>query len=367
MKSIYSFILLFFVSLLFGQNSDLGFWKFDGDLKDNSSVDNNANLTGGPVFVEGRTSDNDSALYFDGINDGLTIAHFPEFNRDTLTISMWVKPENSILEDHPSFTYRIEWLLFKGTSTTPSASTHQLNMSQQDGELDKLGISSTKISSNQQYFNVLEDSIKPNKWHNIVSVLQGKNHYLYVDGELVGESIMDAFVSKNTDPISIAHIPNKSDRFYKGAIDDLKISPTAWTQADVYDEFGVDYCEHIIYDTVTVINAITILDTVTVMDTLIIDFDDPILFASENELSGTVKVYPNPTSDEVTLDFSTFAESTPHKIKIINSLSQPVFENYIHSDVLEIPLIDLGGEGTYYLIIKDEEGDIKVTKKIIVQ
>lgn len=82
-----------------------------------------------------------------------------------------------------------------------------------------------------------------------------------------------------------------------------------------------------------------------------------------NEMKNTYKLFPNPFSDKLNLDFSQ-AASSPEKIIIVNTVGQKVFETGDLPSKMEIDLTFLPS-GVYYVFVHDNgaiERPVKVIK-----
>ena len=122
-----------------------------------------------------------------------------------------------------------------------------------------------------------------------------------------------------------------------------------------------------IYDTtlVSVTDTINVFDTtyvsISVTDTLYID----ILITGVNNLSNTIKVYPNPANDVVIIDNGNYSAMSNYSISITNSLSQQVYSSLINTAQFQIPVSTLGSIGTYFIQILDGSNNVVETKQLI--
>jgi hypothetical protein len=114
------------------------------------------------------------------------------------------------------------------------------------------------------------------------------------------------------------------------------------------------------YDTVTIYD--TLLTTVT--DTLVIN--TTLNLASPNN-ENKIKIYPNPTSDYITIDNGNFAAMTGYSIKITNNVGQQVFQNVINQAQFKIDLSTWSGNGLYFVHLIDPQSNTVTIRKIILQ
>lgn len=111
----------------------------------------------------------------------------------------------------------------------------------------------------------------------------------------------------------------------------------------------------------------TITDTtfITVTDTLIINTTITSLNPPSN--SNTIKVFPNPTNDHITIDYGNFNVMNGYQLKIENSLGQQVFQTSITQQSDYLNLTAWGGNGLYFVHIIDPQGNTIDIRKIVLQ
>ena len=111
----------------------------------------------------------------------------------------------------------------------------------------------------------------------------------------------------------------------------------------------------------------TITDTtfITVTDTLIINTTITSLNPPSN--SNTIKVFPNPTNDHITIDYGNFLIMNGYQLKIENSLGQQVFQTSITQQSDYLNLTAWGGNGLYFVHIIDPQGNTIDIRKIVLQ
>jgi hypothetical protein len=103
---------------------------------------------------------------------------------------------------------------------------------------------------------------------------------------------------------------------------------------------------------------------ISVTDTLIINLN--LLSSEPLKYKNNIKVYPNPTSDQISIDCGdNFTTLQHHKIKISNALGQTVFSNTISQQIFTIDLSTWSGKGLYLMYILDAQDNIIDVRKII--
>ncbi len=116
--------------------------------------------------------------------------------------------------------------------------------------------------------------------------------------------------------------------------------------------------------------TISISDTCTtlisVTDTLIINTSITGITPPNN--LNTIKVFPNPANDHVTINYgSNFASMNGYSLKITNAIGQVVFATLINQQSSYVDLSTWSGNGIYFLQILDTQNNIIENRKIILQ
>ena len=111
----------------------------------------------------------------------------------------------------------------------------------------------------------------------------------------------------------------------------------------------------------------TIYDTtyVTVTDTLIINTSVTGINPPNN--LNTIKVFPNPASTHITIDYGNFGIMSSYQLQITNSLGQQMFQTAINQQSSYISLASWTGNGLYFVHIIDPQGNTIDIRKIVLQ
>ncbi len=118
-----------------------------------------------------------------------------------------------------------------------------------------------------------------------------------------------------------------------------------------------DTCIVTINDTIT--SLISVTDTL-IINTLITGLTPP------NNLN-TIKVFPNPTNNHITIDFGNFASMNGYILKITNSIGQIVFTTPINQQSSYIDLSTWSGNGIYFVQVIDSQNNTIENRKIVLQ
>ena len=119
--------------------------------------------------------------------------------------------------------------------------------------------------------------------------------------------------------------------------------------------------------TVNDTNTVTIIDTnyISVTDTLIIN--SVITGVNPPNNQNTIKVFPNPASTHINIDYGNFAIMSGYQLKITNSLGQQVFNTNIIQQSDYLDLSTWSGNGVYFVNIIDPQGNTIDIRKIVIQ
>lgn len=112
----------------------------------------------------------------------------------------------------------------------------------------------------------------------------------------------------------------------------------------------------IVYD--TIVCHVSVTDTL-IINTVLTGISPP------NNLN-TIKIYPNPASDHLNINTGNYSLMNGYTIKIINPLSQVVFQNLINQALFNISLSGWS-HGSYIIQILDATSNIIETKVLVLQ
>ena len=125
---------------------------------------------------------------------------------------------------------------------------------------------------------------------------------------------------------------------------------------------------------VAVINILdTCISNVTVYDTLLTTVTDTLVINAlitginpPNNLN-TLKVFPNPASTHITIDYGNFNAMSGYTLTIVNSIGQTVFTTPINQQTSYIDLSTWTGNGIYFVQLIDPQNNTIENRKIVIQ
>jgi len=119
----------------------------------------------------------------------------------------------------------------------------------------------------------------------------------------------------------------------------------------------IDTCIVTINDTITTLISVT--------DTLIINTQITGLTPPNN--LNTIKLFPNPANNHITIDYGNFASMNGYTLKITNSIGQIVFTTPINQQSNYVDLSSWSGNGIYFVQIIDTQNNTIENRKIVLQ
>lgn len=324
-------------------NGLIGWWPFSGNANDQSGNGNNGTVNGA-VLVNDRFGITNKAYNFDGLNDYIDLKYLDTLNNlSSFTLSVWFKSSsNNVVFGH--------W-----NSTNNPTGTVGLNMDiSVDNKISIDMVAGQSYTSNSQ----IDTSI----WNLICLSFDGKQTAnqdklkLYLNGQLISVNF-----NGNTVPNQIGNKSNSTffgargigpggiGGYNNGILDDIGIWDRVLNQKEISDLYDGNIC----------------YQTISVTDTLVIN----VKRASLNPLAytNTIKVYPNPTNDKITIDNGDLSKMTGYSIKIYNSIGQQLFQSNITQQQFSLDITQWGGNGLYFMELKDNNGNIVDIKKIVLQ
>ncbi len=339
MKKLTLSISLIFIGVinLISQVPDDGLkalYLFNGNANDESGNNLNGEVVGATLTTD-RFDNENSAYYFDGIDDYISLPS--DFDYENRTICAWfnastITTYNRVYDsNHPGLNYGKTTLL-----------THN-----SDG-IDKMRMIYWEVDGGNEW-NICTDS-----WYFMAMSITGNEISYYVNGLYAGS--FTGPYEKAVDGASHAFIGTNrtgDSRFFNGKIDDVRIYEKALNKNEILALYADEYVNTIYYD------------SIQVTDTLLIDV--PITTGIDEQIDiNRIKVYPNPTSEYVTIDFGNYEMLDSYSLKIFDLQQSEVYSEEINTQYTTIQVSEIGTKGMYLIQILDSNNEIVSVKKLII-
>lgn len=370
----------------------IGWYPFTGNAND-GSINSNDGTAYGATLTQDRDGVMNQAYHFDG-NDEIRVPSSTSLESFTnaFTISAWVKINQFNSNGIGQFP-----VIDKNISCPPTSGTTPFLLVAENGAA---GYDVQNINCGvQTMYGSSGTQPQTNQWTHVVAVYDGMNIKMYVDNILLGTNPNSGNIVSSTGELSIGHTMFGCNcSWANGDIDDIGIWNQALNENEIDNIFNsaLDTCFYSIYDTITTnitvwdtsyitINVYdtidvmnydttftTVFDTIPVYDTTFITVYDTIFIIDTLDgiqnriLNNTIKIFPNPTSGQITIDNGNYLSMNGYQLQIVNSLGQKVFESPIDKRQFVINLSPEINGGIYYVNIIDPHNRTVDNRKIVV-
>lgn len=322
-------------------SSLVGYWPFSGNANDASGNGLNGVVYGATLTTD-RFGNPNSAYSFDGVSNyiDLSMWNFGIAGNAPRTIMAWIKTTD------PNYGR----ILATGQTVVghnPAYNCQTFNLVHNGSYLGVMGYQSTG-NNNCDFYPTTGKVINDGQWHLVLASYDGSTVRTYVDG--VFDNMQTATYTTTGNGNYIAKSNNiGSEDYFPGVIDDIKI----YARALDTTEITALYNENICYQNVTVTDTLKINTTITSYN--------PVTYLN------TIKVYPNPTNDHITIDYGNYSKLSGYTLKITNSLGSLVYSTVVTQQQSYLSLSSFGGKGLYFIYLNDQNGNLISTKKIVLE
>ena len=330
-------------------NGLVGWWPFNGNAIDESSNTNDGTVNGSTLTAD-RFGNVSSAYNFDGINSYINCGNNPNLQLNNFTFSLWTNLDST----SGNWNNGINgggFLIHKGC----------------DNQIFPFNGYSYRVFYQKPY-GLLADQFTTNRafldnnltflfgnWSNIIYSYDGAYLRLYCNGIKIDSIARNGSTSINSSDLlfgcrkELINTNCTLDDYFKGKLDDIGIWNRALTQQEITSLYNGNLC----------------FQTITVTDTLLINTNltgfNPVTY------QNTIKIWPNPTNDHITIDNGNLANLTGYQIKISNALGQQVFQSAITQQQFYVDMSTWGGNGIYFVNLINAQGVTIETRKIVLQ
>ena len=194
----------------------VGYWKFDeasgSTACDASGKGNTGTLVNGPLWAVGKVG---SALYFDGIDDSVTISDSNSLDvSNSFTLSAWVNPASSFTDFRSILVKNYKYFLYASVA-------------------GYCGSGSPLAGFDEQSSNTLcqPSPLPTNAWTHLAATYTGSTLMLYRNGVAVASSNVTKTLSPSTGTLQIG--ASQFGENFKGLIDEVRVHNRALSNTEI--------------------------------------------------------------------------------------------------------------------------------------
>jgi len=407
MKKILTFVILTLALNAFTQlpnNGLVGYWPFNGNANDESGNGNNGTVNGAKLTSDRFGNENQSYL-FNGTTDNIVMIN-KFFNiGQNFTLSEWFNCYD-VSQCYQNFFNTIPHNgigLDINRSCTNNGLTLWLNSNPDNVTWNML------VNQPTNYNHYISK-----QWYHVILQKEGNVYKIFINGVL--DKTWNVSTSSDYNcGMYLGSISLKSE-YFKGQIDDIRVYNRALNSSEIsalyyenkciktivndtliYHVSDVEYasispisqfiktdslktvngsCDSIVNRYIKFVSnptycsftdSIKVIQTVhvSVTDTLIIKAILTDIAAPNN--TNTLKVYPNPAKDHITINFGDYAIMNGYTLKIVNTLGYTVFITAINQQTSFIDLNSWNGKGIYYVHLIDAQNKTIDIRQIVIE
>jgi hypothetical protein len=343
-------------------NGLVGWWPFNGNANDESGNLNNGTVNGA-TLTNDRFGLSDKAYSFDGLDDFIQMINSGPSGNTNVSVSFWMSTTMEVLQTPQGgvgyiFSYGANDINQFGRSLNITVNGSAWSGCNQGISFDTYGavLTNTDVfDGNWNFYTVINDTSLGN---NVVY------QRIFKNGTLMNELCYSSMGVppyptnfSNATPIKIgafygtacANCQVQDQLYFNGRIDDIAIYNRVLNQQEITDIYNANIC----------------YQTITVTDTLLINTG--IITYNPVTYNNTIKIFPNPTNDHITIDYGNFENMNGYELTIENSLGQQLFQTNISQQTDYLSLNNWGGNGLYFVHIVDPQGNTIDIRKIVLQ
>jgi hypothetical protein len=324
-------------------NGLVGWWPFNGNANDESGNGNNGQSVN-ILYASDRFGNSNASANFPNGNTNSEILIGNQINLQQFSISVWIRPTGQR-------GYDFHTVLTKIDQTVPLAPQNNFDIQTYMPDISNKIYATLGGNNTWQTSDFGNNSVVQNQWNQIILTFDGITSRTYFNSVLINSlNIINYY-----NPVSTLSFGNRlntqsiEEFNWWGDLDDIGIWNRALTQQEITDLYNGNIC----------------YQSITVTDTLLINMGitgfNPVTY------NNTIKIFPNPTNDHITINYGNFASLNGYQIKIENSLGQQVFQTNITQQSDYLNLTTWGGNGLYFVRIIDPQQNTIDIKKIVLQ
>lgn len=333
----------------------IAYYPLDGDATDHSGNNLDGVISGASKSIDSK-GNVDAAYYFDGVNANIDLGGSTKLNPDSgITIITRFRIERgtskttlrtligrngggtssfgyALLTDHKTSTVNAEW-----APSLPGGS-----------------LSDQKHLRNAYGF-------QPNRWYTLTATYSAKTgiQNLYVNDQLVASDTFGTYtlnqINERTYIGGFRDVdPNGYHHPFKGDIEYMYLYDRALSSTEITNFYNGS-----ISDTCTVV----VYDTISVADTLVVNTT---LSTGPPAVLNTLKLFPNPSKTNVTIDVGDPSKLSGYYIEITDMQGKQMFHSVITNKTYSVD-ISSWAVGTYNFFLRNSQSGVVERRMIVKQ
>jgi hypothetical protein len=324
-------------------NGLVGWWPFNGNANDESGNGNDGTVNGATSTID-RFNNLNNAYQFNGINNYINIPYSTSLHGQIGTVNAWIYT-NGQLNDQKN--------IFSQSQGRPQLVTESDN-----SPIPHKAAIQWKSNNGTFPSAISENDVAVSQWTMITGFYSTDTFKIYINGNLEQTFVTNLQQDNcSQEDFQIGGFNTSGDcqsfiglsQMFNGTIDDIGFWNRALTEQEISDLYNGNIC----------------YQTITVTDTLLINMGitgfNPVTY------NNTIKIFPNPANNHITIDYGNFATMNGYQLKIENSLGQQLFQTNITQQTDYLSLNNWGGNGLYFVHIIDAQGNTIDIRKIVLQ
>lgn len=340
-----------------------GYYPFCGNANDASGNSNNGTVTGATLTTD-RWGNANSAYYFNGTTDYITVPHSASltFTNNIISIALWVK--------YSSFAPVADNNILVSKQTGAGATQVGFNMFEQNAN----GETGLRVCNNGPAGTSNTGSISIGIYRHVVCTFNGSVSISYLNGVAVNTSTAVSAIGSNTMNLLFA-MPNwvaSNALNFHGSLDEIMIYNKALTPAEVSQIYNLGTNTYtwsgggsssvtVVSPTTTANYTVTASNGYNTCNTAITLTVNTCVGINEMNVANGISIYPNPNNGKFTVQIENETSNT--ELILYNSLGQKVFRENVIQGKNNIDL-DSVPKGFYYAVLAKDKRPIATYKLI---
>ncbi|MBU6157393.1 MAG: T9SS type A sorting domain-containing protein [Bacteroidetes bacterium] len=321
----------------------VGWWPFNGNANDESGNGNNGTVNGATLTSD-RFGISGRAYFFNGVDNLISIPNSNSLNitGKQISISLWINSNNDLNDDK----YKG---ISKGGYLAGSGYEFIFRNGGDNGTMQFTAGGPGYYAYGTTNYNINAES---SKWFHTAAVLNNGKISIYINGVLYSEyAVGFSSLLSNNSPLLIGtrDPANNLIGYLKGKLDDIAIWNRALSEQEIKNLYNGNIC----FQNVSVTDTLFINSTITSFN--------PITY------ENTIKIYPNPSQGQLTIDFGNINTLSGYQMKVINPVGQQIFQSNITQRISTIALSSFSAKGVYFVQLINGKGEVRENRKIVIR